>query len=62
MAKVLAGLEGVIVHVDDVLVYGRIQEEHDARLHAILKIFKSAGGTLNKDKCKFSKETPFWAT
>ena len=62
MAEVLAGLEGVIVHVDDVLVYGRIQEEHDTRLHAILKRIKSAGGTLNKDKCKFSKETPFWAT
>ena len=49
----LTGLEGVIVHIDDVLVYGKTQGEHDN----VLKRIESAGGTLNKDKCEFSKET-----
>ena len=55
--KMLTGLKGVIVHIDDVLVYGKTQGEHDDRLHAVLKRIESAGGTLNKDKCEFSKET-----
>jgi hypothetical protein len=49
MVETLAGLDGAIVHVDDVLVYGKTQEEHDARLHAVLKRTESAGGTLNKE-------------
>ena len=57
IVETLAGLEGAIVHVDDVLVYGKTQEEHDARLHAVLKKIESARGTLNKDKCEFSKES-----
>ena len=53
MTEMLTGLEGVIVHIDDVLVYGKTQGEHDN----VLKRIESAGGTLNKDKCEFSKET-----
>ena len=29
MAEILSGLEGVIVHIDDVLVYGKTQEQQD---------------------------------
>ena len=57
MTEMLAGLEGVIVHINDVLVYGKTQEKHDNRLHAVLKRIESAGGRLNEDKCEFSKET-----
>ena len=45
MSEVLAGLNGVI----DVLVYGTTQEEHDDRLHVVLKRIEAAGGTLNKE-------------
>ena len=48
LVEILAGLEGAIVHVDDVLVYGKTPEEHDARLHAILKRIESAGVTLRQ--------------
>lgn len=42
MSEVLEGLEGVVCHIDDVLVWGRNQEKHEARLHATLqKIPKS---------------------
>lgn len=30
MSEVIEGLEGVVCHIDDVLVWGRNQEEHNA--------------------------------
>ena len=41
--------------MDDVLVFGRDQEEHDKRLEAVLRRVQSAGVTLNPSKCEFSK-------
>ena len=55
MAEVTEGLEGVICHIDDLLVWGRDQEEHDARLHAVLQRVEKAHITLNMDKCELSK-------
>ena len=39
--------------IDDILVFGRTQEEHDRRLEAVLKRIQEAGGTLNREKCTF---------
>ena len=36
-----------------ILVFGRNEEEHEARLEATLKRFEKAGITLNSEKCKF---------
>ena len=36
MQSILEGIEGVVCHIDDILVYGRDQEEHDCRLKAVL--------------------------
>ena len=55
MAEVIEGLEGVVCHIDDLLVWGRDQEEHDARLHGVLQRLEKAGITLNVDKCELSK-------
>ena len=41
--------------MDDVLVFGRDQTEHDTRLKAVLKRIASAGATLNPEKCEFSR-------
>ena len=41
--------------MDDVLIFGRTQQEHDARLHAALQKIQNARVTLNKDKCEFSR-------
>ena len=54
MAEVIEGLEGVVCHIDDLLVWGRDQEEHDARLHGVLQRLEKAGITLNVDKCELS--------
>ena len=49
MEKILRGLQGVLCHMDDVLIFGRTKEEHDTRLES------AAGVTLNSTKCQFGK-------
>ena len=55
MTKLLEGLEGVVCHMDDVLVVGKDQEQHDARLTKVFERIESAELTLNAAKCEFSK-------
>jgi len=55
MGEILNNLPGVVCHVDDVLVSGKDQKEHDNRLHAVLKKIQAAGITLNREKCQFSR-------
>lgn len=54
METIVAGLEGVIVYLDDVVVSGRTQTEHDIRLEALLTRFKEYNVMLNRDKCLFN--------
>ena len=54
MSKILEGLEGVVCQMDDVLVFGATQVQHDQRLIAMLDRIKTTGVSLNKAKCKFS--------
>ena len=54
MSEILEGLEGVVCMLDDTLIYGKTQEEHDHRLQVALQRLKAAGVTLNQQKCLFS--------
>ena len=54
MSAILSGLPGVVCQMDDVLVFGENQSQHDERLDAVLRRLESAGVTLNPEKCKFS--------
>lgn len=54
MHEILLGLEGIICMMDDILVYGCDQVEHNNRLMAVLEHLKQASVTLNKDKCSFA--------
>ena len=47
MAVILEGLEGVLCLVDDVLVFGSDQQEHDRRLRGVLERLNKARVTLN---------------
>ena len=47
MREIQCGLDGVVFVVDDVLVYGKSQEEHDQRLKAVL----SEAGLFSGEKC-----------
>ena len=55
MLTELEGLDGVISIMDDILVHGRTQAEHDKRLDSILARLTKATITLNPEKCEFSK-------
>ena len=57
MSSILAGLKGVVCQMDDILIYGKDQQEHDERLHAVLQRLKEAGITLNREKCVFSQKS-----
>ncbi len=50
---ILDRLQGVVCHMDDVLVWGKDQEEHDTRLHAVLHKLQE---TLNLEKCELSRD------
>lgn len=49
--EVLGNIPNVLMVVDDILIYGQNVEEHDKTLRTVLGRLKSAGITLNKDKC-----------
>ena len=55
MSNILSSLDGVVCQMDNVLVFGKDQTQHDARLLAVLERIENAGATLNKDKCEFGK-------
>ena len=48
--EILRDLPGVVCHVDDMLISGKDQNEHDKRLHVVLRKLKAAGITLNKEE------------
>ncbi|KAL8565639.1 hypothetical protein ACOMHN_063470 [Nucella lapillus] len=56
MTRILEGLDGVVCHMDDILIHAPDQTTHDERLKAVLSRLDSAGLTLN-DKCDFRKTT-----
>ncbi len=53
--QMLSGLHGCKNMADDIVVYGRTQEEHDKNLRAVLDRLREYGATLNKDKCRFAQ-------
>lgn len=53
MSTLLKGLEGTIVVMDDILVYGSNKEEHDCSLDVVLRKIKALGLKLNRTKCRF---------
>ena len=54
LSMILTGCKNCCIHVDDVLVWGKDQAEHDACLRTVLERLKETGMTLNKSKCEFS--------
>ena len=53
MAELLQGIEGVVVIMDDILVFGKTESEHDENLEKVIRRLQEAQLRLNKDKCKF---------
>ncbi len=57
MERVLQGLPGVKLYLDDILVTGRSEEEHLSNLDKVLTRLREAGLKLKEEKCNFSKES-----
>ena len=57
MSKILEGPDGVVCLMDDVLVFGKDQKEHDLRLRKVLEQVEATKVTLNSMKCEFTKAT-----
>lgn len=55
--KILSGLEGVISHIDDILIHAPTLEQHNKILAEVLKRIEQEGITLNQEKCIFAKQS-----
>ena len=52
VSDILAGLPGIVVYIDDNLVFGRTQQEHDDHMTAVLRRLSNAKLRLNWEKCR----------
>ncbi len=57
VCQVLSGLKGVVNISDDILVFGKSEEQHDENLKAALQRLSDSGLTLNRAKCKLYKSS-----
>jgi hypothetical protein len=48
------GIDGVEIYVDDILVWGTSQKDHDERLKLVLERARKYNIKFNVNKCKFS--------
>ena len=51
----LAGIPGCRNLSDNIIVYGKTQQEHDATLRNVFQRLRDKGLTLNRSKCVFNK-------
>ena len=56
MRKVLQGIEGVLVYIDDVIVFTRTQEEHLEVVDRVLQRLEQFGLVGRLSKCEFMRE------
>jgi hypothetical protein len=60
MSRLFENIEGVEVVVDDILIWGSSESEHDSRVSKVLEIARKSNLRLNQEKCKFKrKEIPY---
>ena len=57
MDQITQGLRGVVVYIDDILVTGRTQAEHDNNLNALMQRLRENGVRLRREKCKLNKSS-----
>ena len=56
MSQMFEDIEGVEVVVDDILVWGDNEQQHDARLVQVLERARHRNLTLNKTKCQMKRQ------
>ncbi|XP_043865317.1 uncharacterized protein K02A2.6-like [Drosophila mojavensis] len=53
LEELLVGCSNALNYIDDVIVFGKNEEEHDKALKAVLKIFDAHNVVLNEQKCVY---------
>lgn len=53
LEQVLSGCQGCLNFIDDIIVFGRTEEEHDGRLKMVLKRLAEYSIALNEEKCVY---------
>lgn len=53
MCTILQGLKGLQCYLDDVIIFGSTQQEHDENLKVVMLKIHQSGLKLNVDKCRF---------
>ena len=56
MSQMVKDIDGCEAVMDDIVVWGKDQTEHDQRLKKVVDKAKSCGLKFNKDKCKFRQD------
>ena len=51
------GCKGVIGIADDIVIFGKNEEDHDSNMHGMLKRCREAGVKLNPDKCFIKQDS-----
>ena len=57
MSEALSGLAGTVYMMDNILVHGRTQVEHDKHLRVVLQWLSDLGMTLNVEKSMFAQSS-----
>ena len=57
IAEILSDIDGSMNTSDDILVYGKNQEDHDRALRKVFQRLKEKNLTLNKGKCEFNRDS-----
>ena len=60
--QVVSEIDGVQNIADDLIVHGKIIEEHDQSLHKVLQRLEEKNLTLNPTKCEFCMEGGLYGT
>ena len=56
MDQLLVGLEGVTAYLDDILIIGHSEEDHQHKLHTVLQRLSEWGFRLRTEKCNLHME------
>ena len=55
MEAILAGIEGIVVFIDDILIFSKDNESMEQRTESVLSKLRENNLTINKEKCEFSQ-------
>ena len=57
IGNIFVELDGICIYIDDILVFGKTEAQHDERLLVALKRDQESGLKLSLDKSQFKKKS-----